>query len=273
MKKLFKIILIIFAIVTGVAAGGFVLAQSDPMNVQFETNPLFQDGDVKPCHTVTKWIKVTNLSGAIADASISAGNFADPLPENDLARVMMILIKEGSTNLYGPALLADFYENGQTSLSQIADNATTQYDVTIYLTCEKGNAWQKKTTSFDLVVRLAGEGAPAGTGINAVLVSDGGAGGGNGPLAQSDAFNDWLKEQRQNQSGQETFTGSAISLASYDDDQSIIGQVLGESVFAPLSEVLASTGFSPMEFLLILGVILVLAVLRLTLKKYNIIKN
>jgi hypothetical protein len=266
----------IFVLAVAIAVFGLAnLALAQQPMVQFETSPLFQDGDVKPCHTVTKWIKVTNTSGAIADASISAGNFADPLPAADLARAMMILIKEGSTNLYGPATLADFYKNGQTFLSQIADNATVQYDVTIYLTCEKGNEWQKKTTGFDLTVRLTGEGAPARGGVSALLTNDSGVGGGgNGPIAQSDAYGEWLSQQ-QNQSSQEIGAGSAIALAP--ESPLSIGQVLGESVFKPIGEVLsgtlAATGFSLKEFLLMIGSLLALIVLRLMLKRYSLVRN
>jgi len=245
----------------------FAFAQSDPSDIQFQTDPLFQDGDIVPCHTTTKWIQVTNTSGAVAQAYIFASNFANPLPSDDLSHALTILIKQGSNILYGPATLADFYGHGQIFLSNIENSANAQYDLTISFACEAGNSWKKKTTSFDLVVRLTGEGEGINREINTALNT---GVGGNGPLPPSDAYNNWLSQQ-QNQPSQGIVAGSAIALAP--DVLPSIGQVLGESVFQPLSGVLASTGFSIKEFLLIIAVAFALAVLRIFLKRYSLTRN
>lgn len=172
-----KIILIIFIAVLG----GMLLFNSnasardliDLLVVEFQTTPLFNEGDIKPCDITQKWIKATNYSGEVLSVSIKATNFISPIPADDLSRVLEVTIKEGINTLYGPKALSNFYGDGSIFLSFLANGATVQYDIIISLSCDKGNEWQGKSTGF-FNIEINGSGDN---------VSDGGIGGDGGSFS------------------------------------------------------------------------------------------
>ncbi len=186
--KTFKTILIIPIVIFG---AGFlapaVQAQpADVLSVEFEGgSPLFNKTNFTPGESITKWIKVTNTSGLTQRIAIEAINFTKPVPETDLSRALMIVIKQGVTEIYGGAgnekTLYQFYQNGETYLSSVNNGDTAQYDITISFPAEQGDYWQERTTGFDVVVGFEGtEGGlplppPGGS------ASVGGGGGSNGP--------------------------------------------------------------------------------------------
>ncbi len=188
MNKLTKTILLITAI--AIFSAGFLAstaqAQVPPLAVEFEGgSPLFNKTNFTPGDSVTKWIKVTNTSGVAQRIAIEAINFTKPVPENDLSRALTIVIKQEAAEIYGGAgsekTLYQFYQNGETYLSELTNNNTAQYDITISFPVDKGDAWQEKTTGFDVIVGFEGtEGGlplppPGGS------ASVGGGGGFNGP--------------------------------------------------------------------------------------------
>jgi len=103
---------------------------------------------------------VTNASGSTQRIAIEAINFTKPVPENDLSRALTIMIKQGATEIYGGAgsekTLYQFYQNGETYLSELINNDTAQYDITISFPSDKENGWQDRTTGFDMLVGFEG---------------------------------------------------------------------------------------------------------------------
>ncbi len=163
MNNLSKTILIgsIAVFSAGLLFVGSAQAQP-PLVVEFQTTPLFNEADLLPGDSVTHWIKVTNNSGTNQKIEIQAINFTDPIPNDDLSRVLSIDIKQNGGTLYGPKLLSDFYQDGQIYLSDLANGSTVQYDLTVSFPTEKGNDWQVKITEFDILIGFHGEGGTFG---------------------------------------------------------------------------------------------------------------
>ena len=244
---------------------------SNLIDVWFQNDPLFLDNDVKPCHQVEHWIRVRNVSGDSQPIRIKAINIPDPIGEFDLSRALYIEIREGANVLYGAGAtktLFDFYNDsdpdGVLLLNQPAGNET-EYFIKIIFPCEKGNEWQEATTYFDLTINAEGDEttpspnpseSPGGPSFS--LTSGGTGGGGGGPLPPSDAFERWQQQQG---------APSAPAVAG-DIALGPVGEVAGAVTSKPAGEVLAGTGFSPMELMLILAVIGSLFILRLVIKKY-----
>ena len=170
MKTLSKKILIIGILITvfGILPA-FSAKAFDPLVVEFQNSPLFNEANFNPGTSTDKWIKVTNNSGTAHDIAIEAINHPNPIGEYDLSRALNINIKQGSTDLYGGSLgnktLYDFYNAGEIILSSLASNATTQYDIIVYFPKELANEWQNRTTHFDILIGFQGEeGQPSGGG-------------------------------------------------------------------------------------------------------------
>ncbi len=161
MNKLTKTILLITAI--AIFSTGFLVSavQAAGLAVEFEGgSPLFNKTNFVPGDIATKWVKVTNTSGSTQRIAIEAMNFTKPVPDNDLSRALMIVIKQGETEIYGGVgsekTLYQFYQNGETYLSELTNNNTAQYDITISFPSDKEDYWQNKTTGFDVVVGFEG---------------------------------------------------------------------------------------------------------------------
>lgn len=164
MKKEFKTILslLIAVIFAGVLFVPLAFAQSG-VDIQFQDDPLFNEANFLPGDSVTRWVKVVNnmeSSVSIAAEAINYDGFpnAGDVPSNDLSRALNIVIreKEGS-NVYGKTTLFDFYQNGQTYLSDVLSNETKEYEFEISFPEEKGNDWKGKTTYFDIIVGIQGQ--------------------------------------------------------------------------------------------------------------------
>lgn len=161
MNKLFKTISL--SLITVLAAGLMMVpttqAVEPPLDVEFETDPLFLNADLKPGDSITRWVKVTNHSGETKPVATEAINYPNPVPSDDLSRALNIVIKKGSSELYNSSLY-NFYLAGETFLSNINDGETIQYDFTISFPADKGNEWQTKTTYFDILVGFQGQESP-----------------------------------------------------------------------------------------------------------------
>jgi len=164
MNKIIKTILIGSVVIFGAGFlfADFALAQPPPLDVEFETTPLFNEINFLPDDAVTRWVKVTNNSGQTQRIATEAINYSNPVPTNDLSRALTIVIKEGATDLYGgssptgPKTLFDFYQDSESyseiSLSDLVNGATTRYDFRISFPHEKENEWQNTTTTFDILI-------------------------------------------------------------------------------------------------------------------------
>jgi hypothetical protein len=169
MNKLSKTILITTIAVFGATLLLIPSAKAaSPLSVEFEDTPLFNEADFKPGDSVIRWVKVTNNSGEtmpIATEAINFPGFPDlnNLPTDDLSRALLIVIREeGGSDLYGGSsstgekTLFDFYQDGETYLSDVGDGDTQGYEYEISFPSEKENEWQEKTTAFDIVIGFQG---------------------------------------------------------------------------------------------------------------------
>jgi len=171
---------------------GIVRAET-PMNlsIQFENAPLFNEANFMPGDSVTRWTKVANNTTNTQPIGVRATNFANPLPSDDLARALNIVVRKGSTDLYGGSLgnktLAEFFAAGEIKLEDLAGSANAQYDFVISFPAEKENEWQLKRTGFDIVMGIFGEPynppKPPVTDDPPITYGGGGGGGGGGSCA------------------------------------------------------------------------------------------
>ena len=165
MNKAIKTILIISLTVigTGFLAVPSTFAQPpDNLVVQFEQTPLFNEANFLPGEGVTRWIKVTNNSGSAQKIAIETINENDP---DNFASKMNLVIKESATILYQDTL-KKFFDAGETYLSNLANGATTQYDLTITFDSGSDNFYQGKAVGFDILVGFQGAGAGTVCGNN-----------------------------------------------------------------------------------------------------------
>ena len=174
MSKVIKIILIISIAIFGAGVlftpSTSTQAQTNLVDVLFENTPLFDEANFLPGDSITRWVKVTNVSGETQRIATEAINYTKPIPEDDLSRVLIIVIKQGGTDLYGGSSptgsksLYDFYQDSEAYLeiylSDLGSGETVQYDFTISFPSEKENEWQEKTTHFDVLIGSQGTTSP-----------------------------------------------------------------------------------------------------------------
>ncbi len=150
----------------------FVVAQPPPdppdLWVNFEQDPLFSEANFLPNDTITRWVQVGNFSGQTQRIAIEAINVSDP---NNFGDVLNLQIKEEGNVLFN-STLSQFFANGETYLSDLADGQTTQYDFLVTFLPEAGNDYQGVSLGFDLIVGFQGTEGGESTG------GGGGAGGG-----------------------------------------------------------------------------------------------
>ncbi len=166
MPKLYRTILIISLTVigTGFLAVPSTFAQAQPPSlvVQFEQTPLFNEANFLPGEAVSRWVKVTNNSGATQKIAIETINEYDP---DNFASKMNLVIKESAAILYQDTL-KKFFNVGETYLSNLANGVQTQYDLTITFDSGSDNLYQGKAVGFDILVGFQGEGAGTVCGNN-----------------------------------------------------------------------------------------------------------
>ncbi|MCX6764454.1 MAG: fibronectin type III domain-containing protein [Candidatus Nealsonbacteria bacterium] len=182
MNKVYKTILLISLIVlgTGILTVNSTYAQpADPLAVEFEKTPLFKEANFLPGEGITRWIKVTNNSGESRGIAIETINESDP---DNFASQLNLTIKEGATILYNNTLI-NFFNAGQFYLSDLANGATKQYDLTIAFDSASNNDYQGKALGFDILIGFQGEEGQDGDG-NGITEGGGGGGGGGGTLPQ-----------------------------------------------------------------------------------------
>jgi len=188
-------ILLVFLIAFVLKAGFFavpVLAQTETNNgleVEFERSPLFQVENFLPGETVQRWIKVTNHTSQSQRVAIEAINYpgfpdSDNIPEDDLSRALLVVIREKEGNdLYGGSTgektLFDFYQAGEIYLSDINSEATKTYEFEVIFPVEEKDEWQGKSTSFDILIGFQGTegGISSGGGVSEGNSRSGGGGG------------------------------------------------------------------------------------------------
>ena len=173
--KNFLIILALTFLGIGLLWNNPVFATVDPLVVQFERTPLFQEANFLPGNSITRYASTTNNSGQTQRIVTEAINYpgfpdSDNVPADDLSRALMIVISKNGTDLYGgssptgPKSLYNFYQDSENYLeiylSDIGNGETIQYDFTISFPYDEGNEWQEKTTYFDILIGSQGETNP-----------------------------------------------------------------------------------------------------------------
>jgi hypothetical protein len=154
MERIFAKIILISA---AVFCAGFLSVQltqavEPPLVVQFEDAPLFDEANFLPDDAVSRWVKVTNNSGETQRIATEAINESDP---DDFATQLNLTIKEGDTVIFNDTL-AEFFSQGETYLSSLANGAQVQYDFTIVFNSGAGNDYQEKMLGFDILVGFEG---------------------------------------------------------------------------------------------------------------------
>lgn len=123
-------------------------------------NPLFKVSNIAPGGFATGKLKIKNYSDQSQKVVIEAFDFADPLPDDNLARALEITISKGGTDIYGgnagTKTLYQFFQDGEVYLSDIGSDASQEYNIRIYFPEEGGNEWQGKTTGFNLMMGFQG---------------------------------------------------------------------------------------------------------------------
>ena len=165
MKKLVKILLLLFVI------GGIIYVSNDVKSifargtdrdfgeliVDFHVpkgRPIFKLYDLKPGDEVKRKIDVKNKGKAPRKVFVSGlrrgGIGLDPKIETSLEMV----IKDGSTILYGPKKLTEFFTDSQNGdgirLDRIKPKKHKTYTFKVRFPILSGNEFQKKSVIFDL---------------------------------------------------------------------------------------------------------------------------
>ncbi|HUT96046.1 MAG TPA: fibronectin type III domain-containing protein [Candidatus Paceibacterota bacterium] len=170
MNKL-KIILIISGIILGMGTLTSV-ASAAGLSVEFENSPLFNKANFAPGNTTTQWVKIGNTSGSTQKVIVEAINKTD---SNNFAEQLNLIIKEGETEIFNKTL-KEFFNQGETYLSDLANNGNTRYDFSITFNANANDNWQAKTLGFDIVIGFQGQEGQGGGGG-----TSGGSGGGGSP--------------------------------------------------------------------------------------------
>ena len=178
----------------GFAGNVFAECQGDPGELVVHVNgdncpltsahntPLFTVSNIAPGDSATGTLRVKNAGAASQTLIIEAVNFADPLPDDNLARALNITIslQNGSGYIYNDTLANFFKEREYKLAKNFAGGTDYTYKVVVYFPADKGNDWQEKSTSFDLMVGFQGSDSK---GVTLTTISSGGGRGGDRAVA------------------------------------------------------------------------------------------
>ncbi|MFA4871589.1 MAG: fibronectin type III domain-containing protein [Patescibacteria group bacterium] len=182
MLKIKKLKLIFWVAV--LVSAGFLFASTVgaqvPQNlvVIFNPNPLFGAVNFLPGDSIVAQIEIKNKSGVSKPVAIEAINVNDP---DNFGEALNLKIKEGSQTILNKGL-TEFFGQGETFLSNLADNASTTYDLIVTFNSGADNDYQNNVlNNFDILVGFQGEQTP---------VTPPGQGGGGGVPAGLTIFNE-----------------------------------------------------------------------------------
>jgi len=195
-KKFLRIILAAVVFAGGLLFSNTALAQSDGNNltveiwdnsssswVSFNSQSLFSEENFLPGQDATRHIRVTNETAEEQKIGIK---FADAsgiqCDENCLSDKLDVSIYEsGNNNLLCDGTLTNFYENGETYLSDIGAGKNVEYNLSVKFTSAAGNDYQESAVKFDIEIGFFGEesigaeipsGGSEGVIIAGVVISD-----------------------------------------------------------------------------------------------------
>lgn len=148
--------IVLSLLVCGVMLMPSQAAAQQQINVDFETEPLFEAGNFLPGDTTIKNIDVENLSGS--EQTVYVGSH-DVDNDDNLGDRLQITIEEpgGETgNLPYTATLSELFANGEVELSDLSAGASTTYTFAVAFAEAAGNEYQGKTLGFDICVGFSG---------------------------------------------------------------------------------------------------------------------
>jgi len=157
MKKIilsiFLAIIFLFAISSSVFA---ITETSGDLQVSWD-DPLFPSSIVwYPGLTVPKSFTVRNIGGVTHQTSLETANTSQT---KDFANNLFFRVDSGATNYFGGSddkTMKNFWDNGQTNLSDILSENSSNYTVTVTMPAALGNEFQGATAKFDLIVGFVG---------------------------------------------------------------------------------------------------------------------
>lgn len=168
--------LIIFAIALLWAPA--VWAAPDDLEVEFQATPLFNEANFLPGSEVSRWTKVKNNTPVSKPIIVETINESDP---EELADVFEIGIYESGIQRYATTTLADFFDAGEVSLSDLAgEGVQTQYDFLVRFVPGANDSYQEKSLGFDILIGFKGQDEGGDDGTFETNLPNGGGGGGGG---------------------------------------------------------------------------------------------
>lgn len=178
--------------------GGLAMAQTPTggIEVGYERTPLFDDANLVPGDSVSRWVTVKNSDSAPRAVSMQfydtdKGGFG--LLGKNLASQFNFEIKKNGASVYSNKLDAAFDESEIAINSSLAAGADEKYDFILSFDTAAGNDYQDKQLSFSICVGFAGdnfcvsdneeESQNGGGGMTLTSISGGGRGGDRAPLS------------------------------------------------------------------------------------------
>lgn len=172
--------------------GGLAMAQTPTggIEVDYERTPLFDDANLAPGDSVSRWVTVKNLDSAPRAVSMQfydtdKGGFG--LLGKNLASQFNFEIKKNGALVYSKKLDAAFDESEIAMNTSLAAGADEKYDFVLSFDTAAGNDYQDKQLSFSICVGFAGdnfcvsdseeESQNGGGGMTLTSISGGGIGG------------------------------------------------------------------------------------------------
>ena len=130
----------------------FPIFAADEINIEFEQTPLFNNANLAPGQTETRWIKIKNTSNKPQNIAIKAINFCACEQEKFcLNNILFLQIKNSQNQLYYDSL-TNFFNLNQVFLSELNNTANIQYDINVYFDEQAEDEYQNLTTCFDLII-------------------------------------------------------------------------------------------------------------------------
>lgn len=181
------------------------------------SGPIFNETNFLPGNDVTRLIRVTNNSGQTQRIATEAINKID---SDHLSEKLNLVIKEGATEIFNKTL-KEFFNQGETYLSDLGNGLTTQYDFTVSFNSDADNSFQGKTLGFDILVGF--EGTEGGLPLPPSGGGTGGGGGGSSLPSGLTIYNE----------ATETVTGTSVTITwttSYYSTSQVIYAAEGETI-------------------------------------------
>lgn len=134
-----------------------VFAQAADLVVQFEQGPpLFDEVNFFPGQSVTRWVDVANNSSESKVVVVKATNYSS-CSGVCLSDQLELEISDGTSVLYGPVSLTEFFTADEKKIDDLANGNTQRYYFKITFLSGAGNEYQGKAISFDFEIGFFGQ--------------------------------------------------------------------------------------------------------------------